>query len=104
MAVYVDALVDYGWRLGKSCHLIADSRAELLQFAESMGLKAEWYQPGSFPHFDLTASRRAAAIHKGAIPLPRKEYVHKLWALRDTPEYADIKGVRMSDMKKQKGE
>ena len=62
MAVYVDKLIDYGWRHGPSCHLIADSVEELIEFAVSMGLRAEWYQPRSSPHFDLTAEGRAAAV------------------------------------------
>ena len=31
MAVYVDNLVDYSWRHGPSCHLIADSLDELMK-------------------------------------------------------------------------
>ncbi len=55
MAVYVDNLRDYGWRHGPSCHLIADSIDELVEFAVSIGLRPEWFQPKSSPHFDLTA-------------------------------------------------
>lgn len=98
MAVYVDNLVDYGWRLGKSCHLIADTREELRTFAASIGMKMNWYQPLSFPHFDLTEGRHRAAVARGAIQLGRREYVHKIWALRDTPEYADVPGIRLSGM------
>jgi hypothetical protein len=96
MSVYVDNLVNYGWKYGKSCHLIADTRAELMAFAMAMGMKANWYQPGSFPHFDLTEGRRAAAVARGAIQLDRRDYVYKMWALRDTPEYADVKGIRLT--------
>jgi hypothetical protein len=51
-------LVDYSWHRGPSCHLIADSVAELIAFAEQIGLRRDWFQPKSSPHFDLTAAGR----------------------------------------------
>ena len=82
MAVYVDKLCDYGWRHGPSCHLIADSVEELIDFAVSMGMRPEWYQPRSSPHFDLTADARALAVEKGAIELNNRAFVAKLRELR----------------------
>jgi hypothetical protein len=83
MAVYVDKLVDYRWRLGPSCHLIADSVEELIEFAVSIGLRPEWFQPKSSPHFDLTAEGRAEAVRNGAIELTNRELVQKLRELRN---------------------
>ena len=82
MAVYVDRLCDYGWRHGPSCHLIADSVEELIQFAVSIGLRPEWFQPKSSPHFDLTADGRRAAVLMGAIELDNRAFVGKLRQLR----------------------
>jgi hypothetical protein len=82
MAVYVDQLVDYGWRHGMSCHLIADTVTELKQFAVGMGLRLEWYQPKSSPHFDLTVGARDTAIKHGAIELDRRAFVAKMRGLR----------------------
>jgi hypothetical protein len=82
MAVYVDRLCDYGWRHGPSCHLIADSVDELIQFAVSIGLRPEWFQPKSSPHFDLTADGRRAAVLMGAIELDNRAFVTKLRELR----------------------
>lgn len=82
MAVYVDRLVDYGWRHGPSCHLIADSVEELMEFAESIGLRREWFQPKSTPHFDLTAEGRAMAVERGAIELDMRALVAKIRELR----------------------
>jgi hypothetical protein len=82
MAVYVDRLVDYSWHRGPSCHLIADSVEELVAFAEGIGLRREWIQPRSSPHFDLTAAGRDAAIEHGAIPLSNREFVAKIRELR----------------------
>lgn len=83
MAVYVDSLRDYGWRHGPSCHLIGDSIDELIEFAVSIGLRAEWFQPKSSPHFDLTAEARAAAVRNGAVEINQRELVMKLRSLRE---------------------
>ena len=82
MAVYVDNLCDWGWHRGPSCHLIADSVSELIEFAESIGLRPEWFQQKSSPHFDLTAASRRQAVLRGAVELDRRAVVHKLRQLR----------------------
>jgi len=82
LAVYVDKLVDYSWRHGPSCHLIADSVEELKAFAVRMGMRVEWFQPRSSPHFDLTADGRDLAIRHGAVELTNREFVAKIRELR----------------------
>jgi hypothetical protein len=83
MSVYVDRLFDWGWRLGPSCHLIADTEAELHALAGRIGLLRRWYQGrASTPHYDLTASRRVLAIQAGAIELDRDPYIDKVRELR----------------------
>lgn len=82
MAVYVDKLSDWGWRHGLSCHLIADSVSELMEFAGSISLRPEWFQPKSSPHFDLTVEARRAAVLHGAIELKRRDFVKKLRQIR----------------------
>ena len=82
MAVYVDGLRDYGWRHGPSCHMIADSVDELIEFALAMGMRREWFQAKSTPHFDLTAGGRAQAVEMGAIELDRRQLIAKLRELR----------------------
>lgn len=69
MAVYVDRLLNHGWRLGRSCHLTADSLQELHEFAENLGMKRRWFQVSrkGVPHYDLTAARRKVAVFLGAI-------------------------------------
>lgn len=74
MAVYVDPLMPWGWKIrGKeveSCHMFTDAvdLTELHKMAQKIGLKRAWFQdkPGH-PHYDLTKSRRVAAIANGAI-------------------------------------
>ena len=82
MPVYVDPLVDYGWKRGPSCHLIGDTISELIEFAVSIGMRPEWYQPKSSPHFDLTADAREYAVKHGAIELDRRAFVEKLREIR----------------------
>ena len=82
MAVYVDGLRDYGWRHGPSCHLIADSVEELIEFAEVIGMRREWLQTKSTPHFDLTAGGRGLAVANGAFELTNRELGAKIRELR----------------------
>jgi hypothetical protein len=84
VSVYVDRLNSYGWRLGDSCHLIADTVEELHEFAARLGMKRSWFQPVSSPHYDLTVRRRAKAVALGAIELDRKQLVYKLRELRQS--------------------
>jgi len=82
MAVYIDNLRNYGWRHGPSCHLIGDSVEELIEFAVGLGMKKEWFQPKSSPHFDLNADGRKIAVENGAIELSQRDFVAKLRELR----------------------
>ena len=82
MAVYVDNLRDYGWRHGPSCHLIADTTDELMEFAVGMGLQPAWFQAKSTPHFDLTVDGRRLAVEHGAIELDQRQLVAKIRELR----------------------
>lgn len=56
-----------------SCHLTADSVEELHEFALRLGLRRDWFQPKSTPHYDLTESRRTKALELGAVFVPAKE-------------------------------
>jgi len=86
MPVYVDSIMMHGWvmrgRRVKSCHLIADTIEELHEMAKKIGLKREWFQEGSTPHYDLVPSRRQAGVALGVVELDRREYVNKLRELR----------------------
>lgn len=89
MATYVDQLVAFvssdpqarrvGARNGhRWCHLVADTSRELMLFAARIGLRAEWLQVSpldGFMHFDLTPSRREAAVSAGAIEITTREIV-----------------------------
>ncbi len=71
MTVYVDELLPYPGAKPPfdkgSCHLSADTLDELHEFAASIGMKRAWFQDHKLlPHYDLTPSRRAVAVHLGA--------------------------------------
>ena len=82
MTVYVDDAAiqaTVGRHQSRWSHLTADTRDELHAFAERLGLRREWFQPGnksglakpgSFSaeawHYDLTANKRLQAIRLGA--------------------------------------
>ena len=90
MAVYVDSLRDYGWRHGPSCHLIADTVEELMEFAVGMSLRPEWFQPKSSPHFDLTEDGRKLAIQHGAVEVNQREMIAILRKIRAANKTANI--------------
>lgn len=83
MAVYIDPLMacvsNDQWRWDQSCHMWADSEAELHTFANRLGLRREWYQDKTeFKHYDLTARRRVKAVALGAVEVTRKELVTEI--------------------------
>lgn len=65
------------------CHLIADTERELHAMADAIGLKRSWFQDAaSAPHYDLTPSRRAEAVRRGAREVDRFEFVQVIRRLR----------------------
>lgn len=82
MAVYVDNMrAPYG-RM-KMCHMVADNMDELLDMADKIGMKREWFQPLSHPHFDVSLIRRASAVAHGALQVDRRGLVDAMKRHRD---------------------
>lgn len=76
MTVYVDDMYRYPmgqFRRMKMSHMVADTEQELLEFADRLGLKREWYQGD---HFDVSMTVRAKAIKLGAVEITLKELSH----------------------------
>ena len=95
MTVYVDALRDWGWvmygRTIQSCHMFTNSSdlQELHAMAANIGLKRRYFQDSSdHPHYDLTGSRRAAAIRMGAIEATSRDWVRMIRAQNTQKESA----------------
>ena len=99
MAVYVDTCRNSFGRM-VMCHMWADTAAELHAMAAAIGMKRDWYQtpdgpnraPVSFPHYDVSQSRRKLAVQHGAIELERREAVDSRRSIRariiDDPAFA----------------
>ena len=67
MAVYVDnARSPFGRML--MCHCVADSRKELLEMMDAIGVNRKWIQKPGTPeeHFDICLDKRRRAIRLGA--------------------------------------
>lgn len=76
MTVYVDdAFIRFG-RM-KMCHMIADSRKELIGMVQKIGVDEKHIQhAGTYQeHFDIAKGKRALAIRHGAVPVTRKQLV-----------------------------
>ena len=83
MTVYVDVLMNHGWKLRghptKNCHMFTDGDIEELhKMAEAIGMKRSWFQDKRVKHYDLHARRRQKAVELGAVEVSRREAV-KIW-------------------------
>lgn len=79
MSVYVD---DADSPLGRMrmCHMIADSREELLDMVRRLGVHERYIQKAGTPeeHFDIAKNKRETAIRYGAIPISNKALIRKI--------------------------
>lgn len=84
MPVYVDPLMTHGWKMRgrpvRNCHMFTDEATldELHRVAAAIGMKRSWFQDERVKHYDLTPTRRLAAIAAGAIEVERREAV-RIW-------------------------
>ncbi len=87
--VYVDWLIsDKILKSHKYCHLLADSRDELVGFGFLIGLKPHWLKCSrdfNVPHFTITRQAREKAVRLGAVELNCAQYTSVLKRLRNQP-------------------
>jgi hypothetical protein len=81
MACYVDTVRDYplaGLRHDRFCHLLADTREELHEMAEALGVPHRFFQDHPWRwHHDLPEPLREKALELGA----RELTLHEVGAL-----------------------
>jgi hypothetical protein len=89
MTVYVDDAFTHNDSWGKwngGGHLMADTDAELHEFAAKLGLKRSWAQirphRPEFNHYDLVRSKRDKALALGAQPEDAAGFVSRLEVIR----------------------
>ncbi len=73
--IYVDnAFLPFG-RM-KMCHMVCDGHLqELHDMAQAIGMKREWFQDGSTPHYDVSMTRRKDAVERGATEVTTRKLV-----------------------------
>ena len=70
-------------RLGRTCHLTTDGdEEELHEFARGIRLPRSWFQRGSTPHYDLSGTKRQAALEAGAVFVKAREQAKARLAVR----------------------
>jgi hypothetical protein len=92
MAVYVDS-ANIPYRGQVICHMIGDTLDELHAMADAIGMQRRWFQPRSFPHYDVPQEQRAAAVRLGAVEVDRRGIVVVMRRLRADPSFAAALGV-----------
>jgi hypothetical protein len=95
LSVYVDAPI---WGLGrmKMSHMIADTPDELHAMADLLGLDRAWFQHpprASFWHYDVSQTKRKAAIQLGAIECDRNAFVGHLRRIRESKVFGDLVAI-----------
>lgn len=79
MTVFVDTMrAPFGRMI--MCHMIADTKEELLQMADQIGVQRKWIQyEGTYKeHFDISLGKRALAIKAGAVEITWRELANKI--------------------------
>jgi hypothetical protein len=105
MTVYVDNAripARVGSIRGRWSHLTADTKAELHEFAEALGLQRSWFQTckrsaGCRPaercvhwHYDVTDSKRDEALAAGAQSIDIRQWSDIFRARRDHARPTDV--------------
>lgn len=93
MSVYIDCERNSFGRM-IMCHMWADTFAELHEMARRIGMDRHWFQPLSFPHYDVSLSRRAKAVELGAVEVDRREGSAIRKRIRATWTEADLDELR----------
>ncbi|NOU05310.1 MAG: DUF4031 domain-containing protein [Hyphomicrobiaceae bacterium] len=65
------------------CHMMADTEDEMHAMADKIGVSRNWFQRvPSGNHYDITKSKRAAAVRAGAVEITTREMAAFAWHKR----------------------
>lgn len=66
------------------CHMIADTKEELLAMVDTIGVQRKWIQKAGTPweHFDISLAKRKLAVSAGAKEITSRELVEIIRARR----------------------
>jgi hypothetical protein len=83
MAVYVDDMQAAFGRM-IMCHMMADTRDELVAMADRIGVQRKWIQKADRwdEHFDIALTKRKLAVAAGAIEVTAQELVARMYLKR----------------------
>ncbi len=96
--IYVDKLKQHGSR--EWCHLVTDGTlTELHAFAKKIGCKAEWFQPKSSPHYDLSPYMRFKAVNAGASEISGRKLAELVATMRTKREEKQAVKAQFADQK-----
>jgi len=102
MAILIDSFMNgargpYPFRHRRCGHLVSDASLEELHlFSENLGMRREWFQRRSIPHYDLTGERYDLALTRGAELVSSRELVRR--AVRwDRPNTVDNQAGKQFD-------
>jgi len=90
MPVYVDSW-NAAYKGMLMCHLIADTKEELLSMVDAINVQRKWIQDeGKYSeHFDICLSKKKLAIQNGAIEISSKDLVRKMLAKKSNASHQD---------------
>ena len=78
-----------------SAHLTADTLEELHAFAARLGLRRAWFQPRSWPHYDLSPAKHVQALALGAVLVPARVQAEARMRARQLPGNCGACGQRV---------
>ena len=89
MTIYIDQFLPGvgGDKWAGGGHLLTSDLDELHEFAQKIGLKREWFQDTTFPHYDLTFRKREQAIRHGAVRIGMGEFPDDLLVKNSENKY-----------------
>jgi len=66
------------------CHMIADTKKELLEMCDKIGVNRKWIQhEGTYQeHFDVCQAKRKLAVKNGAFEVTRRDLVKRIMEKR----------------------